>query len=247
MSGELREWAKRKTSINYSPRIFHNLPRLVEECFGWFDDHPEGLSQMGLFRISGSFAEINAIYDSYDISPKRRRPRRKIRFPKKRKTNSKIKPSLASRTTNAHVVAGVLKKYLRELDIPLLTFEYHEAFMSISNLPTNEWVPQIRIVVHVLPKINRLILKKLLHLLHKVSSHEADTKMPASNLALIFAPAILRSETNSVEEVLNNGANAASIVEFMITKYQDFFAVETTTQEITTNLKQATIRNKKIC
>jgi len=68
-------------------------------------------------------------------------------------------------------------------------------------------------LVHQLPPPNRHLLHELLHFLYLVSQHERRNKMNAKNLAIVFAPNILRTE----EELnLNQVMILNSVVELMI-------------------------------
>jgi hypothetical protein len=82
-------------------------------------------------------------------------------------------------------LAAFVKKFLRELPEPLLTFKLHPVFMRYQRLETLHWA------ICALPKANRDILLLVLALLNWVAKHAEDNKMDAENLARVMAPNIL--------------------------------------------------------
>uniref|UniRef100_A0A158PB82 Threonylcarbamoyladenosine tRNA methylthiotransferase n=1 Tax=Angiostrongylus cantonensis TaxID=6313 RepID=A0A158PB82_ANGCA len=90
---------------------------------------------------------------------------------------------------DAHVPAGLLKLWLRQLPEPLIPHAfYHRALTS------SESATEVSRLVQVLPNINQLVLAKLVSCLQDLSRDEvvAHTKMDASNLAMVMAPNVLR-------------------------------------------------------
>jgi hypothetical protein len=108
-----------------------------------------------------------------------------------------------------HVVANLLKQYLRELPDPLLTDELYEAFLlalgllfvQVSCAPVltrrgcAEVTPSPREAAHVLkslvwmlPEVNRELLRQLARLCVHISKHSGESKMGLEQLALGMAP-----------------------------------------------------------
>lgn len=82
-------------------------------------------------------------------------------------------------------LAAFVKKFLRELPEPLLTFKLYPVFMRYQRLEILHWA------ICTLPKANRDILLLVLALLNWVAKHAEDNKMDAENLARVIAPNIL--------------------------------------------------------
>ncbi|XP_035994293.1 unconventional myosin-IXb [Fundulus heteroclitus] len=93
-----------------------------------------------------------------------------------------------------HTISGLVKRWLRELPDPLMTFSLYNDFLHAVELP--EKPERIRAVyqkVDELPSANYNTLERLIFHLVKVAKEEKHNKMSPSSLAIVFAPCILRS------------------------------------------------------
>uniref|UniRef100_A0A672IFM6 Unconventional myosin-IXb-like n=1 Tax=Salarias fasciatus TaxID=181472 RepID=A0A672IFM6_SALFA len=93
-----------------------------------------------------------------------------------------------------HTITGLLKRWLRELPDPLMTFSLYSDFLHAVELP--EKSDRIRAVyqkVDELPPANYNTLERLIFHLVRVAKEEEHNKMSSSSLAIVFAPCILRS------------------------------------------------------
>ncbi|XP_063242383.1 unconventional myosin-IXAa-like isoform X2 [Bacillus rossius redtenbacheri] len=98
---------------------------------------------------------------------------------------------------HVHVLAAVLKSFLREMPEPLLTFDCYDDFLRAADLTD----PQDRVftlftILKKLPKPNFDLMERLIFHLARVALHEEANRMSPSALAIVFAPCILR--TNKV-------------------------------------------------
>ncbi|XP_026278963.1 unconventional myosin-IXb isoform X5 [Frankliniella occidentalis] len=96
-----------------------------------------------------------------------------------------------------HVLASVLKCFLREMPEPLLTFDCYEDFLRAANLtePADR-VSTLYAILKKLPKPNFDLMERLIFHLARVALHEDTNRMSPSALAIVFAPCVLR--TNKV-------------------------------------------------
>ncbi|XP_040910848.1 unconventional myosin-IXb isoform X2 [Toxotes jaculatrix] len=93
-----------------------------------------------------------------------------------------------------HTITGLVKRWLRELPDPLMTFSLYSDFLHAVELP--EKAERIRAVyqkVDELPPANYNTLERLIFHLVRVAKEEDHNKMSPSSLAIVFAPCILRS------------------------------------------------------
>lgn len=87
----------------------------------------------------------------------------------------------------------------------------------------------IRNVLRFLPRSNYFILKKLCGFLHSVHANSSVNKMDASNLAIVFAPNILRPPPmycNVLQMQLSEARFATSLTQSLISEYEFFFGAE---------------------
>ncbi|XP_031720850.1 unconventional myosin-IXb isoform X2 [Anarrhichthys ocellatus] len=93
-----------------------------------------------------------------------------------------------------HTITGLVKRWLRELPDPLMTFSLYSGFLHAVELP--EKAERIRAVyqkVDELPPANYNTLERLIFHLVRVAKEEEHNKMSPSSLAIVFAPCVLRS------------------------------------------------------
>lgn len=121
---------------------------------------------------------------------------------------------------NVVQVAAILKKYLRELPDPLLTFKLHRLYITSQKISDEE---KRRRVLHLtcclLPKSHRDCLEVLFSFLNWVASfHQVDeesgSKMDIHNLATVIAPNILF--TNSKNAGMDDSFLAIEAVHSLI-------------------------------
>lgn len=117
-----------------------------------------------------------------------------------------------------HVLASVLKSFLREMPEPLLTFDCYEDFLRAASLTD----PQDRIstlfdILKKLPKPNFDLMERLIFHLARVALHEDVNRMNAGALAIVFAPCVLR--TNKVlpaQDSLNDIGRQTQCIETIL-------------------------------
>uniref|UniRef100_A0ABM0MFV6 Rho GTPase-activating protein 18-like n=1 Tax=Saccoglossus kowalevskii TaxID=10224 RepID=A0ABM0MFV6_SACKO len=121
----------------------------------------------------------------------------------------------------SHDVAGLLKQFLRELPIPLLTLEYIQAFAMVENIPNRrQQIQALNLLILVLPDIYRHSLRVLLDFLTQVTENEPFNKMTIINVAMIMAPNLfavqaLSSKSMSTLE-MQLAAGTSNVVRMLI-------------------------------
>lgn len=124
-----------------------------------------------------------------------------------------------------HTVAGSLKLFFRAFDDPLLTYELYDAFLEAANqkLAERKYTYVVQ-AIHLLPPYNRALLKALLELLHLVSTRSSVNKMSPANLAIVFAPSIIRAENETQMEAMMSMRVTTDLVEYLIQDCAKIFA-----------------------
>jgi len=82
------------------------VPIIVEKCVKYFDSTKAAQTE-GIFRMSPSAAKLGELAKAFDMG---------------------ISVNL-KRVQDAHLIAGLLKKYFRDLPEPLFTFELYSCFI----------------------------------------------------------------------------------------------------------------------
>ena len=101
-----------------------------------------------------------------------------------------------------HVPASLFKLWLRELQDPLIPDELYDECITGAENPDNV----LRVVREKLPSVHRRVLLFVVSFLQMFLDETvtATTKMTAPNMALVFAPNILRCASESMAVVFTN-------------------------------------------
>ncbi|XP_075453405.1 rho GTPase-activating protein 18 isoform X2 [Ascaphus truei] len=150
-------------------------------------------------------------------------------------------------TVKQHDAASLLKFFIRELPLPLLSVEYMKAFHSVQYLPTKKHQLQaLNLLVILLPDIHRDTLKALLEFLQRVVDHRDHNKMTLRNVAMIMAPNLFtvhNSHLKTVDQSLMTSAVRIATVMLLMIKYQKL--LWTIPKFIVSQVRQQNIVNQK--
>ena len=139
-------------------------PRIVEQCVAELLQ-PAALQTEGLFRLSGSESRLQLL---------------------KQQCAEERPVVLAGE--DVHIVAGLLKWFLRQLPEPLLSFELYEPLVAAAKADSlaSSLLPLLR----RLPPRHAYVLRRVLQLLARVAA-EPRNKMTAPNLGVVFGPTLM--------------------------------------------------------
>lgn len=164
------------------------VPQIIINSCEFIEEH--GLELLGLFRICGSKKEIRTLRAAFSAC-----------------SNLTITPD-----TKSHVVAGLLKEFLKEMPEALLSKQLYYPFLYVRRITdSNERLEAYRELIILLPQANRDTLQYLLNFFSKVTARSEDTldkegkvvpgnKMNTKNLATMIGPNILhRRKAGSTE------------------------------------------------
>jgi hypothetical protein len=167
----------------------------------------------GIFRISCDVAELLALREGMQYG------------------NFPFLPS------NAHVAAALLKKWLRELENPLIPAELYEQCILLGKME----LPEVEGIIDLLDNlnpINFIIMRELIALWKDISSESkvGKTKMSPEGLAIVFSPTILRCPDQDPAKVLQNTVFETKFVEHLInvlpSDYSDYSLLEVELPEL---------------
>uniref|UniRef100_A0A672SLP8 Unconventional myosin-IXa-like n=1 Tax=Sinocyclocheilus grahami TaxID=75366 RepID=A0A672SLP8_SINGR len=166
------------------------VPLVVEKLINYIEMH--GLYTEGIYRKSGSTNKIKELKQGLDTDAN----------------------SVNLDDYNIHVIASVLKQWLRDLPNPLMTFELYEEFLRAMGLQDKgEVVQGVYSVIDQLSRTHLSTLERLIFHLVRISFQEETNRMSANALAIVFAPCILRcpDTTDPLQSVRDIGKTTACV------------------------------------
>ncbi|EEB18162.1 conserved hypothetical protein [Pediculus humanus corporis] len=152
--------------------LLKNVPYIFQKLINHLEQH--SLKDEGLLRVAGlkGRTEIltNAIENHF--------------------YSDMIKVDEILYQVTSHDVASALKKLLRDLPEPLLTFKFLSTFYDVHELDENKRKTALNLLILLLPKENQSTLRYLFQFLIKVSRLEEYNKMGIHGIATILAPSL---------------------------------------------------------
>ncbi|UPK96941.1 hypothetical protein LCI18_007876 [Fusarium solani-melongenae] len=175
------------------------IPSVVTRCIE--EVELRGMDQEGIYRKTGGNSQVNMIKDgfskdeNFDISD----------------------PDL-----DITAVTSVLKQYFRKLPMPLLTFDIYERVLE-SNAVADETerCDHLRKTFASMPQRHRDCLEFLMFHLARVAKREPENLMSPKNLAVVFAPTIMRDTSIEREMTDMHAKNIA--IQFVIENSHTIF------------------------
>ncbi|NXH35453.1 TAGAP protein, partial [Myiagra hebetior] len=131
------------------------------------------------------------------------------------------------KSKSVHLLAVVLKDFLRNIPSKLLSADLYEKWMQALGKPNKqEKIEELKEVADKLPRPNLVLLKHLLSLLHHISQNAESSRMDSSNLAICIGPNLLspgpdRALPLEVQKEMNDKVTV--LVEFLINNCSEIF------------------------
>uniref|UniRef100_A0A8D8ZMI3 Rho GTPase-activating protein 17 n=1 Tax=Cacopsylla melanoneura TaxID=428564 RepID=A0A8D8ZMI3_9HEMI len=168
-----------------------------------------GMDEEGLFRVTGGASKVKRLKTCLDAHC--------IKF------NEAL-------DFDAHVLAGVLKLYLRELPEPLLTYALYEDWLLAAKADQSESrLQSLKSVVSKLPSAQFDNLRYLVKFLAKLCENQSVNKMTSQNIAIVIGPNILWSSeermvaADSIGINMNTASAYSVIVDCLVSHAEYFF------------------------
>ncbi|XP_008106096.1 rho GTPase-activating protein 31 isoform X2 [Anolis carolinensis] len=185
-----------------------DVPPVLKSCAEFIETH--GIVD-GIYRLSGVTSNIQKLRQEF---------------------GSDSCPDLTREVylQDIHCVGSLCKLYFRELPNPLLTYELYKKFTgAISCFPEEQQLVQIQNAIQELPPSHYRTLEYLSKHLTLLASFSSMTNMHTRNLALVWAPNLLRSK--EIEAVGCNGDAAflevrvqQLVIEFILNHVDEIFS-----------------------
>uniref|UniRef100_A0A8C8GT66 Rho GTPase activating protein 32b n=1 Tax=Oncorhynchus tshawytscha TaxID=74940 RepID=A0A8C8GT66_ONCTS len=178
----------------------HDVPQVLKSCTEFIEKH--GVVD-GMYRLSGIASNIQKLRHEFD---------------------SEQIPDLTKDVyiQDIHCVGSLCKLYFRELPNPLLTYQLYEKFSeAVSAATDEERLIKIHDVIQQLPPPHYRTLEFLMRHLSHLATFSYVTNMHSKNLAIVWAPNLLRSK--QIESACFSGTAAfmevriqSVVVEFIL-------------------------------
>ena len=179
-------------AVNYLPKQMVDLCEYIRAV---------GLRTEGLFRISGESGAIKDMKERIDRG-------------EELELVAAAGEAPTEAASNIHNLTGLFKLYWRSLGEPLFPFSHYEqliAAVDAQQLPSI--IPPL---LTTLPEPNRSIVAYLLSFLSDVTVHFQQNKMTPLNLAVCFAPNLLRAKEEKAERVMVDAPKVVQLLCWMI-------------------------------
>ncbi|KAL1260648.1 hypothetical protein QQF64_008475 [Cirrhinus molitorella] len=191
----------------------HDVPQVIRSCTEFIERR--GVVD-GIYRLSGISSNIQKLRHEFD---------------------SEHVPDLTkdSYVQDIHSVGSLCKLYFRELPNPLLTYQLYEKFSdAVSAATDEERLVKVHDVIQQLPPPHYRTLEFLMRHLSRMGTYSAITNMHCKNLAIVWAPNLLRSK--QIESACFSGASAfmevrvqSVVVEFILNHVDVLFSPKLST------------------
>ncbi|XP_061110442.1 rho GTPase-activating protein 30 [Conger conger] len=185
------------------------IPQVLRSCSEFIEEY--GIVD-GIYRLSGVSSNTQKLRGEFDIDGV---------------------PDLSKDVylQDIHCVSSLCKAYFRELPNPLLTYQLYDKFAdAVAIQLEEERLVKIRDVLKDLPVPHYRTLEYLMRHLVKMATFASETNMHARNLAIVWAPNLLRSK--DIEATGLNGTAAfmevrvqSIVVEFILTHVSQLFPI----------------------
>ncbi|KAI9266913.1 hypothetical protein BDA99DRAFT_558939 [Phascolomyces articulosus] len=178
-----------------------SVPRVVEQCIDAVE--ARGMDYEGIYRKSGGAAQMRTIQRAFERD-----------LPLDLDDDEEFNDICA--------ITSVLKHYFRKLPNPLLTFELYSKWIEVGTMEPGQSKQDAVIgILDQLPKANYDTLKMLAHHLYRVRQQSSENLMTTKNLAVVFAPTLMRDQ-DGARDLLDMSYKNATL-EYLINQAMELF------------------------
>jgi hypothetical protein len=115
-----------------------------------------------------------------------------------------------------------LKQYFRKLPNPLVTFDVYELIIdSVEIHSTQGRIELLQKSLLELPRVHRDVLEFLIFHLRRVVERHEENLMTSQNVAVVFAPTIMRPE--SLAREMTDVQKKNDVLKFLVENCQEVF------------------------
>ncbi|CAM9341000.1 unnamed protein product [Scytosiphon promiscuus] len=165
-----------------------DIPWVLKRFVGFLSKF--GLESVGLFRLAGDGMDRAVLRDALDHG------KQVCWDPADDREGGK---AAGVRLTDVNMVAQLLKAFVRELPEPLIPFSVYGKVVAVAKATGGadaQWVQAMRSILWSIPNANYNCLRYLFEFLREVASHSSTNRMTSENLAIVWAPNLLRPQVS---------------------------------------------------
>mgnify|MGYP002718604803 CR=1 FL=1 len=156
----------------------------------------------GIYRKSGAASVIQTIREGFERSP--------------------FDYDISDPDLDIHAVTSTLKQYFRKLPSPLITYEVYELVIDSAEVsPMSARIELMQKSLLELPRVHRDVLEFLIFHLRRVVERHEDNLMTSQNVAVVFAPTIMRPE--SLTREMTDVQKKNDVMKFLVENCQEVF------------------------
>jgi hypothetical protein len=182
-----------------STRITHKTYDFIMHCIDFLLAY--GPNEQGIFRVPGEGELVKKLKD--EVNKEAMRPDTDF-------------TRLGWKKAQVAEVASLFKLFFREMPDSLLQHELYDCFISVFGMPVEHRAHVLSRVICLLEPERVRILESLLIFLRELAKHSEKTLMNTHNLAIVFAPNILRSGTDNPGQVITDAKATLEIVNLLL-------------------------------
>ncbi|KAF1850716.1 RhoGAP-domain-containing protein [Cucurbitaria berberidis CBS 394.84] len=146
------------------------IPRIVSRCIE--EVELRGMDVEGIYRKSGGTSQVNQVRGGFEADNDH---------------------DISDPDLDIHAVTSALKNYFHRLPVPLITFAVYDQFLEAGQIEDTEALSKALLAaINEIPKAHRDTLQFLVFHLSRVIQHASENLMTPLNLAVVFAPTIMR-------------------------------------------------------
>ncbi|KAH0785226.1 rho GTPase-activating protein 24 isoform X1 [Histomonas meleagridis] len=125
--------------------------------------------------------------------------------------------------THCHDATGTVKLFLRTLSTSIIPPQNFEKLKTLSSLPLEKQIEDLRSMIRLLPISNYCLLAYLFAHLRRVLEHSGSNLMDARAISVCIGPSLVYSEEGNSNEAFTESSVQQSLCTCIIDNYDEIF------------------------
>ncbi|KAF2713127.1 RhoGAP-domain-containing protein [Pleomassaria siparia CBS 279.74] len=187
------------------------IPAVVSRCIEEVElrgnncsNSDSGMDVEGVYRKSGAASQVTQVKTGFEKSSEY---------------------DISDPDLDIHAITSALKNYFRKLPVPLITFDVYDQFLEAGQIEDQQQkTTALLAAINEVPRAHRDCLQFLVFHLSRVIGHAKDNLMTPLNLAVVFAPTIMRPM--DIQRELTDVSYQRIAVQALLENYKHIFAAD---------------------